>query len=63
LRGPKTRQREIRGLCKASRELGCCDLLLLTEKEESQTEETWEGSVYPIRTLPVWKWLLAAEQG
>ena len=60
---PKTRQREIRGLCKASRDLGCGDLLLLTEKEEGQSEETWEGSVYPIRTLPVWKWLLAAEQG
>jgi hypothetical protein len=30
---PKTRQREIRGLCKASRDLGCGNLLLLTEKE------------------------------
>ncbi|MCX6873377.1 MAG: ATP-binding protein [Verrucomicrobia bacterium] len=60
---PKTRQREIRGLCKASRDLGCGDLLLLTEKEEGRMEETWEGSVYPIRTMPVWKWLLAAEQG
>ena len=58
---PKTRQREIRGLCKASRELGCRDLLLLTEKEEGQTEETWEGSVYPVRSMPVWKWLMAAE--
>ena len=58
---PKTRQREIRGLCKASRELGCRDLLLLTEKEEGQTGETWEGSVYPVRFMPVWKWLMVAE--
>ena len=60
---PKTRQREIRGLCKASRDLGCGNLLLLTEKEEGQTEETWEGSVYAIRTMPIWKWLLEAEKG
>jgi predicted AAA+ superfamily ATPase len=57
----KTRRREIRGLCKASRELACRDLLLLTEKEEGQTEETWEGATYPVRTMPVWKWLMEAE--
>lgn len=55
---PKTRQREIRGLCKASRELGCRNLLLLTETEEGQSEETWEGATYPVRSMPVWKWLL-----
>lgn len=58
---PKTRQREVRGLCKASRELGCRDLLLLTENDEGQTLETWEGAVYPVRSMPVWKWLMAAE--
>lgn len=58
---PKTRQREIRGLCKASRELGCRNLLLLTEKEEGQTEELWEGAAYPVRTMPIWKWLMDAE--
>lgn len=56
---PKTRQREIRGLCKASRELGCHDLLLLTEKEEGYAEVAWEGASYPIRTMPVWRWLMA----
>jgi predicted AAA+ superfamily ATPase len=58
---PKTRQREVRGLCKASRELGCRDLLLLTENEEARTSESWEGAVYPVRSMPIWKWLLAAE--
>jgi hypothetical protein len=56
----RTRQREVRGLCKASRELGCRNLLLLTENEEGASEETWEGDVYPVRSMPVWKWLLAA---
>jgi len=60
---PKTRQREIRGLCKASRDLGCRDLLLLTEKEEGQSEELWEGSSYPVRAMPVWKWLTEEEAG
>ena len=59
---PKTRQREIRGLCKASRELGCRDLLLLTESEEGLTEEPWEGSVYPVRSIPIWKWLANARK-
>lgn len=59
---PKTRQREIRGLCKASRELGCQDLLLLTESEEGLTEEPWEGSVYPVRSIPIWKWLANARK-
>ena len=58
---PKTRQREVRGLCKASRELGCRDLVLLTENEEGQSSESWEGAVYPVRSMPIWKWLLAAE--
>lgn len=58
---PKTRHREVRGLCKASRDLGCRDLLLLTENEEGESMESWEGMVYQIRSIPVWKWLLAAE--
>jgi uncharacterized protein len=58
---PKACQREVRGLCKASRELRCRDLLLLTENEEGEAIETWEGHVYPVRSVPVWKWLLAAE--
>ena len=58
---PRTRQREVRGLCKASRELGCENLLLLTENEEGDSLETWEGAVYTVRSIPVWKWLMAAE--
>ncbi len=58
---PKTRQREVRGLCKASRELGCRDLVLLTENEEGQSSESWEGAAYPVRSMPIWKWLIAEE--
>ena len=58
---PKSRKREIAGLCKASRALGCRDLLLLTENEEGLSEEPWEGETFPIRRLPIWKWLLAGE--
>jgi uncharacterized protein len=62
---PKTLQRELRGLCKASRDLRCRDLLLLTETEDRQTLETWEGQTYPVRWIPIWKWLLhpASEPG
>ena len=41
--------------------MGCRDLLLLTEKEEGQSEEIWEGASYPIRAMPVWKWLTEDE--
>ena len=58
---PKTRKREIAGLCKASRALGSRNLLLLTENEEGFSEEQWESETFPIRRLPVWKWLLSGE--
>ena len=58
---PKTRKREIRGLCKAARDLNCRNLVLLTEGEEGDSTETWEGATYPVRRLPVWKWLQEQE--
>lgn len=60
---PKTRQRKIRGVCKASRDLRCGSLLLPPEEEAGRTEETWDGAVDPIRTMPIWKRLLEAEKG
>lgn len=61
LSDPKARRREIRGLLKAARELKCHDLLLLTESEEGEAPETWEGFTCPVCIKPVWKWLRAQD--
>ena len=53
-----TRQREIKALLKASKELKCNVLLVITEDEEE--EEKIKGKT--IRYLPLWKWLLNDEQ-
>ncbi len=56
----KTRSREIRGLLKASRELNCDDLVLLTASSETQERASWFGTERTIRSVPLWKWLLEA---
>ena len=50
----KTRTREERSLVKASRELGCKELLILTWDEEQENESDGRKIAY----VPVWKWLL-----
>lgn len=55
----KTREREIRPLLKAGRDLRCANLLVLTENTEEQTEEQWHGFKGTIRFMPLWKWLLS----
>ncbi len=50
----ETKQRETRSLLKASKELRCNDLLLITEHEEGI--EIIDGKKIAIR--PLWKWLL-----
>lgn len=49
-----TKKREIRALLKASKELKCRNLLVITEDEEG--EEKTKGKT--IRYIPLWKWLL-----
>ena len=56
---PKVRAREMRGLLKASRELRCKDLLLLTEAEEGTAREQRQNYQAEVRREPIWKWLLA----
>ena len=56
-RAPKTRDREVRALLKAGRELNCRDLLILTEAEESVERAEWHGLKGQVRFLPLWKWL------
>ena len=55
---PKTEEREIRGLLKASRELGCGNLLLLTESEGRRQSESWHGMSGMVERMPISEWLL-----
>lgn len=57
---PKTRKREVRALLKAAEELGCRDLLVLTEDTEDQEEVSWYGREGTVRFVPLWRWLLQA---
>jgi len=51
----KTKKREIRALVKASEELKCNNLLIITEDKEG--EEKVKGK--KIKYIPLWKWLLS----
>jgi predicted AAA+ superfamily ATPase len=53
----KTRSREIRALLKASRELGCDNLIILSEQEEKTESAEWFGMKGTIRYLPLSQWL------
>ncbi len=54
LRDPSTRKREIKSLLRASEELGCNRLILITDEEE--THEHIGDTV--IEIIPLWKWLV-----
>ena len=49
-----TRKREIKALLKASAELKCSDLVVITKDKEG--EEKIEGK--KIKYIPLWRWLL-----
>jgi len=55
---PKTKDREIRALLKASAELKCKDLLVITEAAEHEEDASWFGLRGKVRFVPLWKWLL-----
>jgi predicted AAA+ superfamily ATPase len=57
LQDERTRSREIRALLKASRELRCDNLLILSEQEEKTEVTGWFGMKGSIRYVPLWKWL------
>ena len=50
----KTRKREIKGLLLAARQTGCDNLLLLTDHENGEIEE----SSYKIKVQTVYEWCL-----
>ena len=55
---PETETREARALLKASAELKCKSLLILTDSAEREEEISWFGARGVIRYVPLWKWLL-----
>nr|MCK4930482.1 ATP-binding protein [Nanoarchaeota archaeon] len=54
----RTREREIRALIKASKELKCNNLLVITEEKEGEGEVSWFGTKRKIKFIPLWKYLL-----
>jgi len=55
---PATKKREVRALLKASKELKCPDLLVVTWDHETEEEVTWRGTKRKVRFVPLWRWLL-----
>ena len=55
----KTKNREIRALIKAGKELKCNNLLIITEDKEGEEQAEWFGDKANIKYIPLWKWLLA----
>jgi len=55
---PETKEREIRALLKAGKELKCKELLVITEKQESEENVKWFDLEGKIKFIPLWKWLL-----
>lgn len=55
---PKTLNREVRSLLKASEKLKCEKLLIITIEEEKKEEFSWFGLQRQIEFIPAWKWML-----
>jgi predicted AAA+ superfamily ATPase len=55
---PRTRDREVRALLKASAELQCHDLIVVTENTEREERASWYGTEGTVRFVPLWKWLM-----
>lgn len=54
----KVKDRETRALLKASKELKCKNLLVITEDYEAQRNISWFGIKRMVKFVPLWKWLL-----
>ena len=53
-----TKNREMRALIKAGKELKCNNLLIITEDTETEEKTAWFGDKATIKFIPLWKWLL-----
>lgn len=54
---PQTKEREVRALLKAGRDLNCTSLRILTETEDRVAQEEWFGTTGTIIYEPIRKWL------
>ena len=54
----KTKEREIKALLKASKELKCKNLLVITGDYEAEEEIKVKDKSYKVKFLSLWKWLL-----
>lgn len=54
----KTKERELRALLKASKELKCRDLSVITADYEAEEHASWSMVKRKVRFIPLWKWLL-----
>ncbi len=53
-----TKKRELRALLKASKELKCKNLLVITEDYEAEENVNWFRIKRKVKFIPLWKWLL-----
>lgn len=58
IKDENVRQRELRALLHASKELRCKDLFVITGDYEAEEWISWFGIKRKIRYVPLWKWLL-----
>ncbi len=59
LENHSARPREMRALLKASKELKCNELLVITKDKDGELEESWFGITRTVRFIPLWQWLLS----
>lgn len=54
----RTKEREIRALLKASKELKCKNLTIINYDYDAEEKTEWFGIKGTIKFIPLWKWLL-----
>lgn len=54
----ETKKREVKALLKASKELKCKNLLIITSDYQDEKIEEWFRIKRKIKYVPLWKWLL-----
>lgn len=55
---PEKKEREIRSLLKAGKELACNAMVIITGDYEAEENAEWRGIKGRIQYVPLWKWLL-----
>ena len=53
----KTKEREVRALINASKELKCTELIVINEDFEGEEKASWFGTERRIKFVPLWKFL------